>query len=177
MTTNVAQRRKDSLHRLIAIDLAQQEQLQQIGRQNTASLADEAVQRPLPFRNLLQRSLRLFGSNSSPEPVASGEKTYNVFCRSDVGRRLLILGEPGAGKTTELLTVAQRLVAEAVNDSNQPVPLLFELSSWKPNTPVLSWLGEQLHQSYGVSKRLAKSLAVGWLEQQSRLLLPAGWLR
>ena len=81
------------------------------------------------------------------------KKTYNIFHRPDVGKRLLILGEPGAGKTTELLTVTQRLVEAATDDNNQPIPLIFELSSWTPGTQLLSWLTQQLHQTYGVSKK------------------------
>lgn len=142
MSTNVAQRQRDSLHKLIAIDLEQEEQRHQVGRQRIAPLAKQKEKKTRPFSSLIQKSLRILGNNPEAKPVASTEKTYTIFHRADVGGRLLILGEPGAGKTTELLIVAQRLVDEATKDSAQPIPLVFELSSWEENTPTLTWLSQ-----------------------------------
>ncbi|MBD2598269.1 tetratricopeptide repeat protein [Nostoc spongiaeforme FACHB-130] len=48
--------------------------------------------------------------------------------------RLLILGEPGAGKTTSLLDLALELVERAENDSQQRIPVLVDLSDWQPTT-------------------------------------------
>ncbi|MEM9091417.1 MAG: NACHT domain-containing protein [Cyanobacteria bacterium P01_F01_bin.53] len=101
--------------------------------------------------------------------IPPAEQTYKIFHRSDIGGRLLILGEPGAGKTTELLTVAQRLVEAAMEDDTQPIPLVFELSSWTPNIPIVSWLGQQFQTSYGISKKLAEPLSQQWV-QQSRII-------
>jgi DNA polymerase III delta prime subunit len=46
-------------------------------------------------------------------------------------RRLLLLGGPGSGKTTILLHVARQLIAEARHNSDAPVPLLLNLSSFE----------------------------------------------
>ncbi len=49
--------------------------------------------------------------------------------------RLLILGEPGAGKTTSLLDLALELVARAENDPQQRIPIVVDLSDWQPTVP------------------------------------------
>ncbi|MEL6491430.1 MAG: NACHT domain-containing protein [Cyanobacteria bacterium J06621_3] len=171
MKTDVARRLYDSLHNLVTVDIEQEEQRHQVGRQKT-SLVKAEERQPTLLENLIQRSLKVL-KNSAVEPV-SVEKTYSIFHRDDIGGRLLILGEPGAGKTTELLTVAQRLVKEAIEDHDKPIPLIFELYSWPPNTPILSWLGQQMHIFYGVSKVLAEPLTQLWIEQNQLLLLLDG---
>lgn len=49
--------------------------------------------------------------------------------------RLLILGEPGAGKTTSLLDLALELVARAEADPQQRIPVVVDLSDWQPTAP------------------------------------------
>ncbi|MEA5464957.1 tetratricopeptide repeat protein [Leptothoe sp. PORK10 BA2] len=46
--------------------------------------------------------------------------------------RLLILGEPGAGKTTSLLDLALELVERAEDDPQQRIPVIVDLSDWQP---------------------------------------------
>ena len=140
MKTDVAKRLEDSLHNLVRVDLEQEEQRQWVGRQKTP-LATVQKKQPLPFKNLVQRGLSIFSNSQTIRPVAPAEKTYAIFHRPDIGGRLLILGEPGAGKTTELLTVTQRLVDAAIEDDTQPIPLIFELSSWEPNIPIFRLVG------------------------------------
>jgi|GEM_PF-2275977 len=45
---------------------------------------------------------------------------------------LLILGEPGAGKTTSLLDLALELLARAEADRQQRIPIIVDLSDWQP---------------------------------------------
>ncbi|MBX7213033.1 MAG: SUMF1/EgtB/PvdO family nonheme iron enzyme [Thermoflexales bacterium] len=45
-------------------------------------------------------------------------------------RRAAVLGEPGAGKSTVLWTVARRLVDTARRDPRAPIPLLVKLGKW-----------------------------------------------
>jgi tetratricopeptide (TPR) repeat protein len=49
--------------------------------------------------------------------------------------RLLILGEPGAGKTTSLLDLALYLVSRAEVDPQQRIPVQVDLSDWEPIPP------------------------------------------
>ena len=45
-------------------------------------------------------------------------------------RRAVLLGEPGAGKTTTLWALARRLVDAALADPRAPIPLLIRLGKW-----------------------------------------------
>lgn len=173
MTTDVALRLNDSLHNLVRIDLEREEQLYQIGRRKDRLIKPE-TKRTQPFADLISRGLAIFNNNKDIKIVTPAERTYTIFHRPDIRGRLLILGEPGAGKTTELLTVAQRLIEEATKDDKKPIPILFELSSWTPSTPILIWLGQQLSQIYGVSKRLTAPLARQWIQQTQILPLLDG---
>src|SRR5207248_1685059 len=102
--------------------------------------------------------------------------------------RLLILGDPGAGKTTSLLRLAEQTLDTAEKDDGAPVPLVVNLSGYRPRTveasglrfgswfrkqPVTQeepavaerdverWLAEQMAQSYQVRKDVARR----WLEE------------
>lgn len=68
--------------------------------------------------------------------------------------RLLILGEPGAGKTTSLLDLALELVARAEADSQQRIPVLVDLSDWQPTAPeVTSMWGRVAFRRAGFSQK------------------------
>ncbi len=87
-------------------------------------------------------------------------KIIDVFYRRDVAGKLLILGKPGAGKTTTLLRLAKELIEEAENNVDAPVPVIFELSNWqKDNLSIGEWLIEYLKYFYGMSdRRFSRSL-------------------
>jgi hypothetical protein len=83
----------------------------------------------------------------------------------EVGRFLLVLGEPGAGKTITLLELTRGLVARARSDVRQPIPVVFHLSTWATGKKRLAdWMADELKTKYFVSWPLAKTwLAAGWL--------------
>ncbi|MCB9435868.1 MAG: HEAT repeat domain-containing protein [Anaerolineales bacterium] len=56
------------------------------------------------------------------------------------GRRLLLLGEPGAGKTTTLLAYAQQLVNARLQNSDHPLPIYAPIHTWDGKMPLLDWL-------------------------------------
>jgi DNA polymerase III delta prime subunit len=92
-----------------------------------------------------------------------------TFSRDDIEGKLLILGEPGAGKTTTLLSLAEQLMCEAISNSQTVIPVVFELSTWNnDHKDIQSWLIEQLYKSYGGNRKL--KIYEQWLEQQ--VLLP-----
>jgi CHAT domain/NACHT domain len=92
------------------------------------------------------------------------QKISDVF--QEQGGSLLILGEPGSGKTTTMLGLARDLIALAENDVSRPIPVVFNLSAWTdPNQKLLDWLNNELSAKYQIPKKIGSV----WLEQ-SRLL-------
>jgi tetratricopeptide (TPR) repeat protein len=102
--------------------------------------------------------------------------------------RLLILGEPGAGKTTSLLDLALELVERAEDDPQQRIPVIVDLSDWKPTASrsiskwigltrqnflnsssekvpgwsIANWLSRKVRERYGVPPKQIKQ----WLEEK-----------
>ena len=106
------------------------------------------------------------------QPVlAVSQKTPLIDIFRDCGNDLLILGEPGSGKTIALLELARDLIAEAKLDDSHPIPLVFNLSSWGHKRPAFNeWLINEINKQYQVSKRVARV----WLEEGIILLLLDG---
>ncbi|MEV6235505.1 hypothetical protein [Lentzea sp. NPDC051838] len=76
----------------------------------------------------------------------------------DRHRGLLVLGAPGAGKTTMLLTFLEDLLDEASRDDVAPIPVVFQLSSWPASgKPLAEWFVQELTGPlYGVPEDLAE---------------------
>ncbi len=73
---------------------------------------------------------------------------------AEVGKKLLILGEPGSGKTTTLLELARDLITAAEKDDVLPIPVVFNLSSWATEEKSLAeWLIDELSTKYQVSRK------------------------
>jgi hypothetical protein len=105
------------------------------------------------------------GGDQLSSPLPPGTRIIDVFDQ-DAGR-LLVLGAPGAGKTTTLLQLAKELIARAQTDADAPMPVLLNLSSWKDDgQPLVRWLEAELKSKYGVRKDIGRR----WLHD--RCLLP-----
>ena len=84
---------------------------------------------------------------------------------------LLILGEPGGGKTTLLLTLLRDLIERARRDEQHPLPVIFNLSSWSKQPGTLTdWLIDELQRIYQVPRQLSKT----WIEGDQILPLLDG---
>ena len=71
---------------------------------------------------------------------------------------LLILGEPGTGKTTLMLELTEELLERAEADESCPVPVVFNLSSWDGDGYQLwNWLLSELAARYDVPEETAES--------------------
>ncbi|RLI48451.1 MAG: hypothetical protein DRP09_21450 [Candidatus Thorarchaeota archaeon] len=102
-------------------------------------------------------------------PLPPGAKIADVF--DEMNRALLVLGEPGSGKTTMLLELARDTIARAEQDPIQPIPVVFNLSSWaEKRQPLVEWLVEELNTKYHIPKKIAHL----WVENDELLLLLDG---
>ena len=114
-------------------------------------------------------SMRQLNVGRSVETVNPDRLMIEMFGRKDVGGKLLILGRPGAGKTTALLGLAEQLVCGAIANPRTVIPVIFELSAWKNDgQSIKDFLIEQLYDNVGGNRK--SRIYETWLEQ--RLLLP-----
>ncbi len=121
------------------------------------------VNRPLQADRVLQIDGKDCGALNADKML------IEAFRRDDIGGKLLILGAPGAGKTTELLSLAQQLVEEAISNSETMIPVIFELSTWRDDSQSIeSWLIKQLCNLDGNNRKTR--IYEQWLERQ--VLLP-----
>src|SRR3990170_5027798 len=68
-------------------------------------------------------------------------KIIDVFRQAN--HALLILGEPGSGKTITLIELVRDLILQLEEDKTfvQPIPVIFHLSSWiDKRQPLIDWL-------------------------------------
>jgi len=62
-------------------------------------------------------------------------------------RRLVILGDPGMGKTTLAVLLLRELLAHP--DGAEPVPVLLSMSGWDPGAESLhTWLARRIAEGY-----------------------------
>lgn len=123
--------------------------------------------------NAVERPWNLVWSEGENEQktLPVGAKVIDKFEELGEGRSLLILGEPGAGKTTTLLELARDLIEKAELNLTLPIPVIFNLSSWvNIKQSIADWLVQELHSKYQVSKEIGKT----WIKEQQLLLLLDG---
>jgi hypothetical protein len=87
-----------------------------------------------------------------------GTKIPDVFAAAE--GVLLVLGEPGAGKTTMLLQLVSHLMDRAEKDDNQPMPAVFSLATYADERPLSDWLVDELANNYEVPRKLSRQ----WVE-------------
>ncbi len=138
----VNQRLEQSLHNAVAIDLRKEKPPERMPR-----LCDIEVK---------------IGNHPNSR-LPPDKSVTNVF--DDTEGKLLILGALGGGKTTTLLELAKDLINRAQNDPEQPIPVLFDLLSWKKNLILADWIVAQLKSKYGIQDKIGKQLI-----QQQKLL-------
>ncbi|MGW4059208.1 NACHT domain-containing protein [Amycolatopsis sp. NPDC004747] len=128
------------------LDPQQDGYLEDLRRKMQVVWIDQFLSRSLDRVVPAQLGLRERGDGiTAPLRIAGGEQSDEVtdivsLYRSDrAERRLVLLGEPGSGKTTQLLHLAEHLLS----DESGPVPIVLSLStgSWKiePNR-TSTWL-------------------------------------
>lgn len=166
LKNDVNTRLDTTLHHLVKLDLQMEDQRYRVG-QPQINLVPEDTQ-PV---NLLNRVFQLFQApKSTATQLKPTQRIIEVFDRPDVQGKLLILGEPGSGKTTELLTLAQDWLKRAENDATLPLPIIFELSAWD-GQPMEQWLVAQIQDKY---KPNPKTIAKALLDEEQVLPLLDG---
>ncbi|MBZ0299290.1 MAG: DUF4062 domain-containing protein [Anaerolineae bacterium] len=76
----------------------------------------------------------------TPRHFDNFEAAFSYF-----DQRVLLLGEPGAGKTTTLMTFALKAVTSSLENSSNPIPLVARIADWpsKDGPSLVEWLGVQ----------------------------------
>ena len=101
-------------------------------------------------------------------PLPLGTIITEVYDEAD--GTLLIMGEPGAGKTTILLQLVSDLLLRAELDPQHPIPVVFSLASWTNNIALGDWMVNELANRYEVPRRLGQL----WLKNGQLLPLLDG---
>jgi serine/threonine protein kinase len=103
------------------------------------------------------------------ETLPHGTQIVDIFDK--LNGKLLILGDPGSGKTTTMLELTRDLLYRAELDNEHPMPVVFNLSSWSEyRKPLPGWLVDELVTKYQAPKKIAQE----WVEKDALLLLLDG---
>ncbi len=146
----VTARLRQSLHNTVLINLGKESQPQQVKR---------------PWDAEIKIGLK------PAVPLPETTTILEVFDSQEIAGKLLILGVPGSGKTTTQLELAQELIKKAEEQPDYPVPVLFNLSSWRDDRQsITEWLVAELKSKYGVSKKLGQE----WVNNHQLLPLLDG---
>ncbi len=115
-----------------------------------------------PWSNILGRAF--LRSEKTTE-----NNVLNLYNRVD--RALLVLGEPGAGKTILLITLSRELISKANLNPDEPIPVILNLASWvQRRTSLIDWAAMELTAKYQIPHRLAER----WLLDDELILLLDG---
>ncbi|MFJ4932092.1 NACHT domain-containing protein [Streptomyces sp. NPDC088736] len=79
--------------------------------------------------------------------------------------RLVITGEPGAGKTLLALDLILGLLTHPGRTDTDPVPVRFSLAGWNTEQPLQEWLAHQVHEQFrdqGITLADATTLVNGY---------------
>ncbi len=155
--------------------LLEKKQLPEIRKRLTDTLGrerilmDVSIAEQQQWVNRLQadRQIQVNGKNGGL--LDPNKMLIETFGRDDISGKLLILGAPGSGKTTALLSLAEQLVIGAIEKAQTVIPVILELPTWREdNQSIEAWIIEQLYDLHGGNRK--RKIYEQWLERQ--VLLP-----
>lgn len=116
-------------------------------------------------------------------------EAVGVFRSSGLPNRLVVLGEPGSGKSILAQALTVELVGEEVSGPGsgvgavraRPVPVLLQLATWDPTVPLSEWAAVQMARTYTwlaeeteAQKGRSRTLATALIEQGRVLMVLDG---
>lgn len=123
-------------------------------------------------RKSVQREIDEFDEVESDdeETLVPAGKTIGVLY-DEYDRSLLVLGDPGYGKTITLLALASQLMDRHLADPSEPVPTVLFLSTWSVSQlPIDKWIVDEISKKYKIPKKLAHQ----WMVDDRIVLLLDG---
>ena len=109
------------------------------------------------------------GQSLAAGRLAASDSLHDAYENAD--RALLILGQPGGGKTTCLLALAAELATAARKDPMAAVPVILNLSGWEyQRLPLDEWVVEELTAKYQIPRRYGRK----WVTASDLTLLLDG---
>lgn len=118
---------------------------------------------PHPWDMVIQRH------STDEKLLPMGTRISDVF--DEPHQSLLILGEPGSGKTTVLLELTRDLLVRAVTDPAKPIPVVLNLSSWSlQRQSMAEWLVKEIKLKYDMHTDIVQS----WIQEEKLVLLLDG---
>lgn len=146
-------------------------EFQQLRSQSLNGAAAVYLAREKPPERLI-RSWDITVKVGDRSRIKLSEKVSIIKVFDRLRGKLLILGNPGSGKTTTLLELLRCLLIRANKNPDEPIPILLNLSAWKQDYPDFStWLIDRLQQQY----KIPADLGNYWLEKQELLPLLDGF--
>ena len=121
-----------------------------------------AVRQPAPFRESVPVPV-------AEPPTATVDQVITQAIKS--GKSLLVLGEPGSGKTMFMIRLGEKL-CEAAAKSAKKIPVYLNLASFarKPGRDLASWLAAEIAERYEILEETAKA----WIAGERFILLLDG---
>lgn len=124
------------------LDLAAHQLATAVRRQWTTEAENRALRQPAPLQ------VRFWSTTGSRQEAVRGDvRQIASMFRGLSRRQLVVLGEPGAGKTVAALLLTLELLESPRHD--EPVPILLAAASWDPAAEHLdAWAIRRLTEDY-----------------------------
>jgi hypothetical protein len=117
-----------------------------------------------------------------PKIAGTYNSITNVFGAKGLPSRMVVLGEPGSGKSILAQSLTVRLLGSAADGESETersrvIPVLLPLATWDPVVKLNDWAAEQMARTYPwLSKQIqvrggAERTLAGWLIDQRRVLM------